>query len=392
MVPDNTPLLSIVVPTRNRPSTLIKLLEALMPWLDSSIEVVIQDNSNEPESLSAVNKLLPSLKKNFRYFHTIERLSAVENCDRAIQNSNGIFITFIGDDDGVLPEMLTIVRWMLKEDIDTMCFTTALFTWPDVKHTISINRLFNGKLVDTNWSGTVAFVDPQSEFQRVLKTGAQDLGMLPKVYHGVVRKSCLDRVRTATGSYFPGPVPDMSNAAALTAFTRKHCHLDVPIIISGHSAESMSGKNSRRQHQGEISSELSLPKETEATWDKRIPKFWSGPTIWAQAFLEASRRIGRNDVVKRFNFARVYANCISFCSARYYFRVLVAMVSGQTGLSLIVLVLKTLNELIKISLRRFEILAFKRLRGVDGRSCNDIGEALIIVESAVAKKSLWFPT
>src|SRR5665647_2093055 len=96
------PLLSIVIPTKDRYSTLISVLRGLVKdFIDSDVEFIIQDNTNNNnEILLFLSKL--SCKK-IQYFHAPFPMSVTENCDHAVKNSQGKYLIMIGDDDYVLP-------------------------------------------------------------------------------------------------------------------------------------------------------------------------------------------------------------------------------------------------------------------------------------------------
>ena len=99
-------LLSIVIPTKNRYSTLFPLVDQLVNFVSrySDIEVVIQDNSDDnSEALEFFSNLSYN---NLIYNYTKGWLSVVENCDKAIMLSKGDFVTLIGDDDAVSEEII----------------------------------------------------------------------------------------------------------------------------------------------------------------------------------------------------------------------------------------------------------------------------------------------
>src|ERR1035437_8241765 len=81
------PLLSLIIPTKNRYEYLQIVLEILATIKDVDLEIVIQDNSDESESrqvfLVSVSKLNDS---RIKYFYCNEILSINENSDKAVLN------------------------------------------------------------------------------------------------------------------------------------------------------------------------------------------------------------------------------------------------------------------------------------------------------------------
>ena len=69
------PLLSIVIPTKNRYFTLINLVEKLLTWDNDDYEVVVQDNSEDNSDIIDFLKKYEN-NKNLRYFHNPIQLIA----------------------------------------------------------------------------------------------------------------------------------------------------------------------------------------------------------------------------------------------------------------------------------------------------------------------------
>jgi glycosyltransferase involved in cell wall biosynthesis len=376
------PILSIVIPTINRYETLIPLIENLMMWDYDNFEIIINDNSQQnDEFLIFLNGLVYNDK--LKYFHIHERLSAIENCDLAISRATGTYVCFIGDDDGLVPQTIDFCIWMKENNIQSMYCNIGLYTWPETGHAVNINKGFNSKLVFSKYSGKLSIVDPRDEMEKLIKSGAQNLFNVPRVYQGIVSKKCLQSLFDNLGTYFPGPVPDMSNAIALNSLVEKHCFIDLPIIISGHSKKSMSGRNSLRLHQGEIRQEESLPNNTLENWSPKIPLFWSAPTIWAEAALKASTKMGMDELFKKFNYARVYANCFAFCDKKFYSRTIKVIFENNGIFEILNIIIKINYYLIEITLKRVLNFSKKYIIGIKGIYCNDIGEAILQTKKVI---------
>ncbi len=135
---------------------------------------------------------------------------------------------------------------------------------------------------------------------------------LPRVYHGLVSRSCLDSLRRAAGSCFPGPSPDISNAVGLAFFVRNFVMTDLPLVISGHCSESTGGQGARHAHHGEVSDIPFLPQNISEIWPLEVPFFWSGPTIYAASVYLALKAVGRQDLSSRIDRSRLYAFCLVF--------------------------------------------------------------------------------
>jgi glycosyltransferase involved in cell wall biosynthesis len=377
-------LLSIVIPTKDRYETLVPLVIALLKWNSEDFEIVIQDNSTNNKSFSSF--LADSNDDRIKYFYEGSCLSAIENCDLAVSWSNGRYVCFIGDDDGLSFKIIELCMWMLSNEIESAYFNTGLYTWPDSEHYLAINNAYNAKLVLPSFTGNILKVDLDLEYKKVFLSGGQSMYKIPRVYHGVVLKECLDKLKSQTGTYFPGPVPDMSNAIGLFGKVTRHYYVDLPLIISGHSKKSMSGRNSRRDHQNEIANERSLPKDTIYNWNRFIPFFWSGPTIWAQACTESIERVGHKIMLENFKYYKLYAACYVFCSRSYYSRITRSMFNGRNVLQVAFLTLMTSFRVIQIVGLRILNFLLKKLRGINGYPAVNIIFAIETLESLLTTR------
>jgi hypothetical protein len=367
------PILSIVVPTRNRQRTLRVVVDYLLSWDSADFELVIEDNSDDNSGFAEVQaRHADDLR--LRYVHYAGPRSMVQNCEAAVARARGRILTLIGDDDVVVPQSIEAAHWMERERIDALVCGVAGYTWPDMDHAIAINRGYNGKLACPNARGATTRVDVPEELDSVARSGAQRLGNLPKLYQGFVRKSVIDGMISAVGSCFPGPVPDMANAVAMSVHIRTAVSIDIPLVISGQSRSSMSGRNSVRQHQGKIGSERSLPADAETLWDPRVPQYWSAPTIWAEAAIKAARAAGLERFVAMFSFERVYAACLAYNQRAFYPLVWSSMArSGPLALATSIPVVAAL--VVSITLKRAATLARKVIFGFPKEEFGDVALA-----------------
>lgn len=383
----NNKILSIVIPTRNRYETLTPLLESICLFNNKNFEVIIHDNSdNNDNFLNYFEKHCNDSR--FQYYHVQNSLSAIENCDLAVSKSCAEFVIFIGDDDGVSHRIFEFCEYMLIKNIDSAMFNTSLYSWPNLDYKIKINSKLKGKLFIPDFKSSLEVIDVEKEYKKVLYHAAQSLFKLPRLYHGIIRKDVLEKMFLNLGTYFPGPVPDMSNAVALTKFVNLHVYLDIPLVISGHSKKSMSGKNVNRKHQGELTDEMSLPKNTKEIWDKRIPIFWSAPTIWAMAFFDASKRIGKEEMLKYFKYYKLYSTCFVYTDIKYFSKIFNSINNSFSRLDFFVMFFNIFFFALKLYFMRIRIYLRKKIFKNKGIYCEDI--SMVIRETNKNLDSLIF--
>ncbi len=303
------PILSIVIPTKNRYSTLEVVIEGLVLWKDKDVEIIIQDNSNDNTSIKLIIEKISDSR--IKYFYTKESITAPENCNKAIKNANGEYVCFIGDDDGVAHEAIRLTRWMLENNIDSAYLNVATYAWPDLEDK-NHGFKFSGQMKIFNNNCKLLLTDPYKELEKLLKSGALIIPAVPRVYQGIVRKSCLEALYMKTGTYFPGPVPDMSNAVGLVPFVKKHLFADYPFVIAGAAGHSMAGKGALKKHHNALENEKTLPNDTIKYWSNILPKYWSAQTIWAEGALKALDAVGLSDWAIKLNIEQTLAACLMY--------------------------------------------------------------------------------
>lgn len=306
------PLLSIIVPTKNRYYYLNYLLDYFTEIKDRDIELVIQDNSNELVDKEAfISKLEKYNDPRVKYSFEEEELSVIENSDRALLAAQGEYICFIGDDDIFSKYLISYVRKSKENDVDAILPIKASYNWPDI-HSRTYGNSLSGKLKVLNFTGIEKEVKGLNVLNKVLYLGGCDILDLPRVYHGIIKHSVLKEIYTLTGSYFPGPSPDMANAVALSLYVKKFIVVDIPFVISGHSFKSGGGQGAAGKHFGEIRKMKHLPADTADLWTPEIPFYWSGYTIYAESLIQALKRMKNEQLLKQFNYNYFYAHCLVF--------------------------------------------------------------------------------
>jgi glycosyltransferase involved in cell wall biosynthesis len=100
------PLLSITMPTRNRPVLLERalrsVLRAVAPVAEH-VEVAVSDGSDDGASADVVRRILTGWRAAHRYVWNRPALSLVENMNRAVEISTGEWVMQLDDDDYLLP-------------------------------------------------------------------------------------------------------------------------------------------------------------------------------------------------------------------------------------------------------------------------------------------------
>lgn len=297
------PLLSIVIPTKNRYKYLVGSLESFLLLNRDDFEVIVQDNSDDNSFITDYLGNHPEYGF-VRYYYSGDHLSMSDNSDLAISHSTGEFVCFLGDDDTVTDKIFFVVEYMIKNHCDSCFGRINRFNWEDYREMYPNAEKYRSY----NTNSSFEDLDTKKILDEVLKIGAIEMLNLPRVYHGVVKRALLDEIKSKTGTFFPGPSPDMASAVAIAVYAKKHVQTGIPIIISGFSYNSGGGQGKGGHQRGDISKVGYLPQNIMDMWDERIPKFFSGPTIWPVTFIYALKQCDREELVERMNFNHIYAN------------------------------------------------------------------------------------
>lgn len=298
-------LLSIIVPTKDRYEYLEVLVDLFYSIKDERIQLVLQDNSDK-QSDAFIEKLNKINDNRIKYQYNPVHLPIDENCNAAIFNSDGKYVTMIGDDDGFIPELIYYVSEMDKRGFDVLLPQKAYYMWPDVvsKHYTDII----GSVTLRKLGYNLIEINPLKELKTCLSNGARDMYNMPRLYHAVVSRNYLDLIYKKTNNYFPGPSPDMANAVALSLFNPKTFLIKLPLIISGKGYKSSGAAGLRKAHVGKIEGMRFLPKNTVRDWEANIPRIWTGPTVYAESAIKALKNCKEDQWLKKFNYIRFYAN------------------------------------------------------------------------------------
>lgn len=311
--PAKAPLLSLVVPTKNRQEYAISLLRGIKACGAKELEVVVQDNSDKPSLQDVISALKDP---RIRYFYSADPLNMHQNFDLAIDKAQGDYVCALGDDDGlIIPAALASLRHAKSSGADALLTELYSYPWPGVKHRIwgDLGGLVYSKRVFPGIDKQS--LDPAAELEKLYSRGSVGgLGLLPRVYHGYVSRASLAALKERCGTYFPGGSPDMANAVALVPFTKSMLFDPSITLISGQSPRSSGGQDGR-QH-SELEQVRHLPPETLRNWDPAIPRFWSNMTIYAQAAVEAARAAGLSPAY-RFNYTNLCVACLIYQPKKY---------------------------------------------------------------------------
>lgn len=296
-------LLSIVIPTKNREFYCLEAVKQILALGRSEIQICVQDNSDNKTLEERISSLGSS---NVVYNYHSGVLSFVDNFSEALSLTTGEYICMIGDDDGILPNIIDVTQMMVKEGYDAVIPDVAIsYFWPSGSDKDS-GHLFLKKVRQIQEE-----VDTRKALKQLMKMGGQNYlncGMA-KIYHGIVKRSLIETVKEKSGKYFDGLSPDIYMSVLLSYYSQKAVKLYYPCTLPGVCAKSGTADSSTGKHTGELKDAPHFAGHETYEWDSKAPYVYSVETIWADTALHALKNIKDEIYYPKFRVDELDARC-----------------------------------------------------------------------------------
>jgi glycosyltransferase involved in cell wall biosynthesis len=226
-----SPVLSLVIPTRERSDTLAYTLRAAVAQQTQSFEVLVCDNLSEDDTPQVVARVNDS---RVRYVRTNDRLSMCDNWEFALKHARGRYVLYIGDDDAVLPNGIDhLCALMVSEPSRAYMWTAPIYTWPIETRSPELTYLPTVPLAHR--------LDLRAIAAFVIRHGGWRINFLPGAYHAAIERELLLAIERRVGRVFRSTQPDLYTSMAVAAMTPDAIHTGRPITIHGRSAKSNGG-------------------------------------------------------------------------------------------------------------------------------------------------------
>ena len=187
------PKITVIIPTRERASVLDAALRTVTAQDYENLEIIVSDNYSGDDTDAVVQRANDS---RICYLNTGKRLSMSHNWEFALAHVKEGWVTFLGDDDGLLPgairRMAEIIEQTQAQIIRTEYCTYDWPGMPEHPHGQLIVPLSRGieNRNSRQWLG------------RVLK-GQARYSQLPMIYNGgFIHISVLQRIKGKKVSLF----------------------------------------------------------------------------------------------------------------------------------------------------------------------------------------------
>jgi len=167
--------------------------------MPDGVEIVVCDNSDQPELLSEqINELFEGSIPNWLNFTFKPAQESVrsmrQNWQKALDQASGEWITFIGDDDYADP-LISNLLFRLRDhdkDYDYLGWGHLKFQWPGVSD--------NEVTVRVNLSNKLKRFPIETAFDDLLACKGDRPTSLLSPYHGAIHRSLIERVSSDFGN------------------------------------------------------------------------------------------------------------------------------------------------------------------------------------------------
>jgi len=231
-------LLSILIPTKERPTTLEKCLLSCARVQFDDIEFVVLDNASTDHTARICQPFLSDPR--FRYIRHDTRGSINDQFYRAVGASDGEWMCIIGDDDAVLPAGLRyfVNELMSKQplfaDVEVVRWPDAIYRWPDFDGT-EANLLVFSSLQGGISRGNIR---NSSDMIPACAKNIKFTYQAPGIYHNFIKRRCVNYLL----ENYPNTIfflsPDISIRVHCMYESLPYLELPRPLTLAGYSSNS----------------------------------------------------------------------------------------------------------------------------------------------------------
>jgi glycosyltransferase involved in cell wall biosynthesis len=223
------PILSILIPTRNRSAYLKHAIESALNISDENTEVIVSENHSEDESLRIAKSFAD---KRLTVLVPDKPLPMHSNWEFLVNKARGEWVYFLGDDDAMMPHAAAYLRYITDKHPACEAIVTprAYYFW----HMESASA--GGIVVSAHFSNTERWIDSKKVLADLLNAKGVYFSA-PQMYSGgFQRRSLIKRVLNAqNGIYFKSVTPDAYSALMGCVHTYRFLLTDIPIAWVGTS-------------------------------------------------------------------------------------------------------------------------------------------------------------
>ncbi len=227
------PFFSIVIPTRNRPGLFAHALRSALAQTWTDYEIIVTDNGDDDSKEATAAVVRGAGGDSVRYVRTPAPLPMADNWEFGLRQATGKFVTYLCDDDAMVPELLETVAQVIE------AHNSEVVTW-------SCGSYYHPNWVVAEQRNTAALVPASDHVESIASRPVLDLLYrelwpplpIPKMMQSCCSMRVLDRIRQRAGRLFIPSCPDFSSPALIFDEVERYEHIDRTLLLSGAAPES----------------------------------------------------------------------------------------------------------------------------------------------------------
>ena len=236
----SAPLLTILVPTRNRPELARECIQRLLADCPDEVQIIILENSDVPEL--ACNTV--DFRNAVQVHSTAAALDMPSNWERGLSAADGRYVAYIADKDMFLPGALRkLVRELAAGNHEILCYRKAVYCQ---QRKVLFHYECTGRVVEESLKPMLAhlFANPDHNHSA------------PMVYNAAVSRELLREIKGEQQRLFIGNSPDVITSILFAAHRTSYSQFDEMFAVA-HSGEWSNGYSAvTRGRSGDIAQDF----------------------------------------------------------------------------------------------------------------------------------------
>lgn len=230
---DKNVKINVIIPTRERADTLYYCLKSVLNQNYDNINIIVSDNFSQDNTREIVSSIADARVK---YINTGKRISMSHNWEFALNHVSEGWVTFLGDDDGILPGGIARVVNIINETgVKAITSKWGFYFWPG-------STEFENQLTIPLTTGYEIRIS--EKWLAKLMYGKANYTDLPYIYTGGFSDiSIINAARNKNGEFICSMIPDVYSAIALASIVDRYVMINEPVTVMGVSSHSTGASN-----------------------------------------------------------------------------------------------------------------------------------------------------
>lgn len=305
MAENKIPLLSIVIPTKNRQFTCLYAIESALLINNDDFEVVVQDCSDTDILQQQIQEKF-GMDSRIKYFYSNEKLSMTDNWNRAFSNTKGEYICAIGDDDAVLPAVFEITKWAKQRNVNMVKHPqTYNCSWPGYFTKTPNGILYYKKNLKVTGDCSMVQLDNEKLYEFCTLKNAGIYLSFPNIYHSLFSRNLMETIKKDTGVFLDSTALDAYMAVVLFKYLKEYAIVNYPFTLPGAAPNS----NSHRFDSGTIAKHFNEFDNLE--FPDFLPHIYGLTTTVAESIYTACKNTHQEALLEKIDLPYMYAKIYS---------------------------------------------------------------------------------